>query len=81
MYTYQYLYDHMAGAQASHCIRRLPDGAIVPCDPMNSDYQAYMAWKKEGNEPLPHDPVEVPEPEPTPEPQPEPEPAPEPQPE
>jgi hypothetical protein len=67
VYTYQYLLDPMSGEIATHCIRRLPDGAIVPCDPMNSDYQAYLAWRKEGNEPLPPEPLEEPQPEPQPE--------------
>lgn len=26
---------------------------IVPPDPNNSDYQAYLKWLAEGNEPLP----------------------------
>ena len=27
----------------------------VPIDPDNTDYQAYLAWVAEGNEPLPAD--------------------------
>lgn len=29
--------------------------AWIPFDPTNIDYQAYLAWRAEGNEPLPAD--------------------------
>lgn len=34
-------------------IQRLSDGAFIPMDEANTDYQAFLAWKEQGNEPLP----------------------------
>ena len=36
-------------------ILRLFDNAFIPFDPANTDYQAYLKWLEEGNEPLPAD--------------------------
>jgi hypothetical protein len=36
-------------------ICRLADNAIIPQDPNNSDYRAYLEWVAEGNTALPAD--------------------------
>ena len=38
-------------------ILRLSDNAFIPFDPANTDYQEYLKWIAEGNEPLPADPA------------------------
>jgi hypothetical protein len=43
-------------------ILRLADGAFIPQDEANTDFQAYQSWLEEGNEPEPY----VAPPEPTP---------------
>ena len=51
---YQIIIDSMTG-QPAQCIKRLADNAFIPFDPANTDYQTYLEWIAEGNEPLPAD--------------------------
>jgi hypothetical protein len=34
-------------------VQRIIDGACIPFDPDNTDYQAYLKWVSEGNTPEP----------------------------
>jgi hypothetical protein len=48
---YQLIYDALSNKTNS--VRRLSDNACIPFDPDNTDYQAFLLWKSEGNTPLP----------------------------
>ena len=56
---YQLVIDKISGEIGT--IKRLADNAFIPLDPANMDYQEFLRWKEEGNEPLPADTPENPQ--------------------
>jgi hypothetical protein len=46
---------HQKNPEYIYCIERLEDHAMIPLDPQNSDYIAYLKWVSEGNTPEPAD--------------------------
>jgi len=67
MYKYNGIYDVDFSTQAPYSktlvkvddksIMRISDGACIPFNPANTDYQAYLAWIAKGNQPLPADEI------------------------
>jgi hypothetical protein len=42
-------------SQTINSVIKTDDGLCIPFDPANTDYQEYLKWVAEGNEPLPAD--------------------------
>ena len=42
-----------SGMADTTIVQRLSDGAFIPMNQDNTDYQAYLAWVAEGNTPEP----------------------------
>ena len=55
---YKIIKDKITDKDAS--IHRLTDNAFIPFDPANTDYQEFLKWVAEGNEPAPPDEPESP---------------------
>ena len=45
---YQYI-SNEDGINVADIIRRISDGATIPFDEANTDYQEYLEWVDEGN--------------------------------
>lgn len=52
---YKQCKDQLGGI--ANCCIRLTDNVVIPFDPANTDYQAFLKWIEEGNTPEPADEV------------------------
>jgi hypothetical protein len=50
---YQIMFNAITGQ--SDTVKRLSDNAYIPFDTANRDYEMYLQWLAEGNQPLPAD--------------------------
>ena len=51
--TYTQVWNYLFDKVDDRMVRRDEDGAFIPFDDGNRDYQEYKAWLAEGNEPKP----------------------------
>lgn len=49
------MYKLIKNFNNAQSVQRLSDNAFIPFDPANTDYQEFLRWCSEGNEPLPPD--------------------------
>ena len=47
------MYKLQKGYMNQQSVIRTTDGACIPFDPDNTDYQQYLAWLAQGNTPTP----------------------------
>jgi len=57
--TYTQVWDAMQGQVSDSVIVRDEDGAFIPFDPANVDYQDYLDWLANGNAPTPYTPAKT----------------------
>jgi hypothetical protein len=50
---YKQYINQITGETYNYGIIRTMDNACIPFDPDNTDYQEYLKWIAEGNQPLP----------------------------
>jgi hypothetical protein len=50
---YKLINDPITGNLA--CIQKISENVFIPISEANTDYQEYLKWVAEGNEPLPAD--------------------------
>jgi hypothetical protein len=52
------LVKNVDGTVSTTQVQRISDGAFIPFDPENTDYQEYLEWVAEGNTPEPAEEAE-----------------------